>query len=76
MCLSIKLEVFLDDVYNAPSCDIFFLVLRRGESGCSLLLPPSTHVRLLLPAVPTEISGISQSGIMGAGDFPMDMEDG
>ena len=76
MCLSIKLEVFLDDVYSAPSCDIFFWVLLRGESGCSLLLPLSTHTRLLLPAVPMEISGISQSGIMGAGDFPVDMEDG
>lgn len=54
----------------------FFLVLLRGAAGCSLLLPPSTHSRLLLPAVPMRLSGISQSGITGAGDFPMDMEDG
>lgn len=54
----------------------FFWVLLRGESGCSLLLPLSTHTKLLQPALPMEISGISQSGIMGAGVFPMGMEDG
>ena len=54
----------------------FFLVLLRGAASCSLPLPPSTHTRLLLPTVPMRLSGIFQSGITGAGDFPMDMEDG
>lgn len=53
----------------------FFLVL-RGAASCSLPLPPSTHTRLLLPTVPMRLSGIFQSGITGAGDFPMDVEDG
>lgn len=48
----------------------------QKEAGFSLLLPPSTHTRLLLPAVSTVISGISQSEVTGAGDFPVGAEDG
>ena len=53
-----------------------FFSSSQKEAGFSLLLPPSTHTRLLLPAVSTVISGISQSEVTGAGDFPMGMEEG
>lgn len=53
-----------------------FFSSSQKEAGFSLLLPPSTHTRLLLPAVSTVINGISQSEVTGAGDFPVGVEDG